>query len=223
MNSGGGLDTVRILLADSHAIVRQGLKRIIESRPELSVVAEACSGVEAVKLARRERPDVAILEVALKELNGLEALAQIRRRCPDTAVLMLSAHADSRYVLGAMRRGARGYILKDSSEEEFVGAIFKVRAGERSLSPAVSGLVQQSEAGEARNEAPPADRYDLLTARERHIHQLLAEGNNNKDIASRLGLSLHTVETHRARIMDKLGLRSAAQLVIGAFRRGIVS
>ena len=213
----------RILIADDHALVRQGLRRILESQPDLCVVAEAGSGAEAVELARRHEPDLALLDVGMKGLNGIEALGQLRRIAPACAVLMLSMHADERYVLRALREGARGYALKDCVEEELIAAIAAVRQGGRFFSPEVSRFVHRRAAVPSHEAAAPDDRFELLTERERHIYQLLAEGNSNKEIAALLNLSLHTVETHRARIMDKLGLHSAAELVLSAVRRGIVS
>ncbi|OYW13300.1 MAG: DNA-binding response regulator [Acidobacteriia bacterium 12-62-4] len=201
----------RILLADDHTLVRQGLRRILETQPGLQVVAEASTGVEAVNLALEHGPDLALLDVGMKGLNGLEALTQLRRNSPNVAVLMLSMHADERYVL-------RGYVLKDCVEEELIAAILAVRRGRRFFSPEVDRFLRLRNPNESLD-----DRYERLTDRERHIYQLLAEGNSNKEIAHQLSLSLHTIETHRARIMEKLGLHSAAELVLSAVRRGIVS
>lgn len=208
----------RILLADDHTLVRQGVRRILESHPNLQIVAEAGSGSEAVELARLHLPDLVLLDVGMKGLNGLEALAQIRRLTPPASVLMLSMHADERYVLRAAREGARGYILKDCLEAELIEAVLAVAQGKRFFSPSVSRFLQRPVL-----DSPPDDRYDLLTDRERHVYQLLAEGNSNKEIAAQLTLSLHTVETHRSRIMEKLALHSAAELVLSAVRRGLVS
>lgn len=214
----------RILLADDHTLVRQGLRRILESQPDLQVVAEAGSGTEAIQLAREHQPDIALLDVGMKGLNGLEALAQLRRLLPGLSVLMLSMHADDRYVLRAMREGASGYVLKDCVEQELIEAVSAVRAGGRFFSPDVHRLLARRSAEPGSEGAPlPDDSYERLTERERHVYQLLAEGNSNKEIAGSLGLSLHTVETHRSRIMEKLELHSAAELVLSAVRRGIVS
>lgn len=216
------MSQVRILLADDHALVRHGLRRILESRAEFSVVAEAGSGVEAVELARHHQPELAILDVTMKGLNGLEALSQIRRQCPSVIVIMLSMHSDERYVIRALKEGARGYVLKDCVEDQLIEALLAVLAGGVFLSPELRALLERREREALAQPDVPADRYELLTERERHIYQLLAEGNSNKDIANRLKLSLHTVETHRARIMDKLGLHTAAELVLSAVRRGLV-
>lgn len=213
----------RILLADDHTLVRQGLRRILEAREDLRVVAEAGSGVEAVELARLHLPDLVLLDVGMKGLNGIEALAQLRRVLPNLAVLMLSMHSDERYVVRALREGARGYVLKDCVEQELLEAVAAVRRGGRFFSPEVHRVVRRHGSDGAELPEQPVDRYDLLTERERHLYQLLAEGNSNKEIAALLSLSLHTVETHRARIMEKMGLHSAAELVLSAVRRGIVS
>ncbi len=206
-----------ILLADDHALLRNGLRRILESYPEFTVSAEAASGTEAVALARDVEPDVAIVDIGMPGLNGIEATAQIVRRCLGTAVLILSMHGDARYVLRAIKAGARGYLLKDSVEEELVQAIRAVRSGQTFFSPAVAEVLSRHD-----DDSAVEDRYDLLTGREREVYQMLAEGKGNKEIAALLGLSLHTVETHRNRIMEKLGLHSAAELVLSAVQRGLV-
>lgn len=213
----------RILLADDHTLVRQGLRRILESQEDLRVVAEAGSGTEAIEMAREHKPDLALLDVGMKGLNGLEALAQLRRYLPGLSVLMLSMHGDERYVLRAVREGASGYILKDCVEQELIEAVAAVRAGGCFFSPEVHRFIQRRGTDNLNGADHPDDRFERLTDRERHVYQLLAEGNSNKEIAGLLGLSLHTVETHRSRIMEKLELHSAAELVLSAVRRGIVS
>jgi DNA-binding NarL/FixJ family response regulator len=213
---------IRILLADDHTLMRQGLRHILEDSPEFDVVAEASSGIEAVDAAREHKPDIAIVDVAMKELNGIEATSQIIRNSPHTLVLILSMHSDERYVLRAVKAGARGYLLKNSAGDELRKAILDVYKGQTFFSPSVAALFQH---GSAYFKDPGGinDRFELLTNRERQIYQLLAEGNSNKDIANRLNLSLHTVETHRWRIMEKLDLHSTADLVLSAVRRGMVS
>ena len=213
---------LRILLADDHTLMRQGLRHILESHPDLDIVAEASSGIEAVESARLHKPDVAIVDVAMKELNGIEATAQILKHSPHTAVLILSMYSDERYVMRAVRAGARGYLLKNSAGEELVQAIYAVQKGHAFFSPAVAEIFQNGFA-RLKDAREVNDRFDLLTDRERQIYQLLAEGNSNKEIANRLNLSLHTVETHRWRIMEKLDLHSTAELVLSAVRRGMVT
>ncbi len=210
---------ITIMLADDHTLLRQGLRRILDVEADLAVVAEAGSGLEAIELARQHRPDVAVVDIAMKGLNGIEAAAQMLRIHPRLAVLILSMHSDRRYVVRACKAGARGYLLKDSVEAELLEAIRAVHAGRHFFSPAVAGIA--CDAAKAPGDAVD-DPYERLTERERQVHQLLAEGNSNKEIASRLSLSLHTVETHRAHIMDKLGIHSMAELVLEAVRRGLI-
>ena len=211
-----------VLLADDHTLMRQGLRHILESNADFDVVAEASSGIEAVEAARQFKPDVAIVDVAMKELNGIEATTQILKLSPHTCVLMLSMYDDERYVLRAVKAGARGYLLKNSAGDDLIKAIRHIQRGETFFSPAVAEIFQGGLAG-LRDAGEISDRFELLTNRERQIYQLLAEGNSNKDIANRLNLSLHTVETHRWRIMEKLDLHSTAELVLSAVRRGMVS
>jgi two-component system response regulator NreC len=212
---------IRILLADDHTLFRRGLRRLLEDRSEFAVVAEAASGIEAVELARQFQPDVAIVDIGMPELNGVEATSQILRCSARTAVLILSMHNDERYVVRSVRAGARGYILKDTVEDGLFTAIHLLHNGHAYFSPAVAKLIQDRRAF-APESTDADDRYDLLTERERQIYQLLAEGNSNKEIATRLGLSVHTAETHRTRIMEKMGLHSIAALVLSAVRRGLV-
>lgn len=206
---------IRVLIADDHRLFRDGLRRILEDRDHFEVVAEAGTGIEAVELARLHRPDVAVVDVTMPELNGTEATRQILKASPRTAVLMLSMHADERYVLRSRAAGAKGYLLKDTAEEGLAQAILCVSRGEEFFSPAVANAFSV-------DTGAVEDRYEALTERERQIYQMLAEGNANKDIAARLQLSLHTVETHRTRIMEKMGLHSISELVLSAVRRGLV-
>ena len=213
---------IRILLADDHLLMRQGRRHILEQRPDFDIVAEASSGIEAVEAARQHRPDVAIVDVGMKELNGIEATAQILKHSPHTAVLILSMYSDERYVVRGVKSGARGYVLKNSAGEELIQAIQTVHQGMAYFSPGVARLFQDGFA-RLKDAKEVGDRFDLLTDRERQVYQLLAEGNSNKDIANRLSLSLHTVETHRWRIMEKMDLHSTAELVLSAVRRGMVT
>ncbi|HUB31495.1 MAG TPA: response regulator transcription factor [Bryobacteraceae bacterium] len=214
---------LRVLLADDHTLMRQGLRHILESHPDIDIVAEASSGIEAVEAARLEKPDVAIVDVAMRELNGIEATAQILKCSPRTEVLMLSMYSDERYVLRAVKAGARGYLLKNSAGEELIQAVFAVNKGKAYFSPEAAAIFRDGYARLRDASSGPEDRFEMLTDRERQVYQLLAEGNSNKEIARRLNLSLHTVETHRWRIMDKLDLHSTAELVLSAVRRGMVT
>ena len=212
---------IRILLADDHHLFRNGLRRILEGQNTFEIVAEASTGLEAVELAKVHKPDVAVVDIAMKELNGIEATAQLLRHSPETGVLILSMYSDERYVIRAVKAGARGYLLKDSLEEGLIEAIQSVQAGQAYFSPSVAKLLQEAH-GRGLGEQQFDDRYELLTDRERQLYHMLAEGRSNKEIAARLSLSLHTVETHRTRIMDKLGVHSIAELVLSAVRRGLV-
>jgi two-component system, NarL family, response regulator NreC len=212
---------IRTLLVDDHHLFRRGLQRILQSQPDIEVVAEAASGLEAIEMAKLHQPDVAIVDIAMKELNGIEATSQLLRYSPKTAVLILSMYSDERYVMRAVRAGARGYILKDTLEEGLVEAIHLLHQGQPYFSPSVAKIFHAAHARDVQ-ERKVDDRYELLTDRERQLYHLLAEGQSNKEIAARLGLSLHTVETHRTRIMEKLGVHSIAELVLGAVRRGLI-
>jgi two-component system response regulator NreC len=214
--------SIRILIADDHTLMRQGLRHILDGHDDFEVVAEASSGIEAVEAARQFKPDVAVVDVAMKELNGIEATAQMLKNSPHTAILILSMYSDERYVLRAVKAGARGYLLKNSAGDELIQAILAVQKGTAFFSPAVAQIFQNGFA-RLKDAREMHDRFELLTDRERQIYQLLAEGNSNKDIANRLGLSLHTVETHRWRLMEKLDLHSTADLVLSAVRRGLVT
>ena len=210
-----------VLVADDHALVRHGIRRIVESHGGFEVVAEAGSGLTAVEEAKRHQPAMVILDVGMKGLSGLAVLGKIRECSRNTRTVMVTMHADERYVYRAVREGAFGYVLKDSVEEDLIQALVTVRDGGRYFSPAVRQFADPVTSAE--RDRMPDDPYELLTLRERELYQMLAEGSSNKDIASALGLSLHTVETHRARIMEKLGLHTAAELVISAVRRGLVA
>ncbi|HYO83787.1 MAG TPA: response regulator transcription factor [Bryobacteraceae bacterium] len=212
---------ISILLADDHNLFRQGVRRILETQPGMQVVAEASSGLEAVELARQHQPDVAVLDIAMKELTGIEATTQLLRQSPRTSVLILSMYSDERYVIRAVRAGARGYVLKDTLEEGLLEAVQAVSQDMTYFSPAVARILQEAHSREVPGQRIE-DRYDLLTERERQLYHMLAEGQSNKDIAARLNLSLHTVETHRTRIMEKMGVHTIAELVLSAVRRGIV-
>ena len=212
---------IRILLADDHTVVRQGLRKVLEERPDWEVVAEAGDGREAVRLAEQHKPDVAILDVAMPLLNGIEATRQIAKRVPVTRILVLSMHADEAYVMRAMQAGATGYMVKDSAGKELLKAVETVAAGRRYFSPAIEKLVQDENA--VRAGAGFADRYETLSAREREIFQLIAEARSNKEVAALLDISPATVETHRARILQKLDVHNIAEVVLYAVRRGIIS
>jgi two-component system response regulator NreC len=213
---------IRVFLADDHAIVRGGLRLLLERQPGFQIAGEASDGRAAIDALAREPADVAVLDVAMPHLNGIEAAAQISRRCPGIAIIMLSMHSDETYVLRCLRAGARGYVLKESAEGELIAAVRAVRAGRSYFSPKVQRLLQRDHIARVQRSGG-VDPYDLLTGREREILQLAAEGNANKEIAGRLNLSSLTVETHRKRIAEKLNLHGPADLILYAVRRGIIA
>jgi DNA-binding NarL/FixJ family response regulator len=213
------MGVLRILLADDHAMVRQGLRKVLEERPEWQVVAEAGDGHEAVRLAELHKPNVAVLDVAMPLLNGIEATRRIVKRVPQTRILVLSMYSDEAYVTQMMKAGATGYLLKDSGGADLVEAVQSVAQGKSYFSPAVARLMLDDY---ARQRGTEDDRYESLSDREREVFQLIAEGKANKEIAALLFISLSTVETHRARIMEKLDLHSAAEIVLHAVRRGVI-
>ena len=212
--------SLRILLADDHTVVRQGLRKVLEERPEWQVVAEAGDGRAAVQLAEQHKPDVAVLDVAMPLLNGIEATRQITRRAPQTKILVLSMYSDEAYVTQMLKAGATGYLLKDSADVDLLQAVQAVSQGKSFFSPAVARLMSDDYARQRGENL--VDRYESLSDREREIFQLVAEGRTNKEIAALLFISPSTVETHRARIMEKLDLHSAAEIVLYAVRRGVI-
>ena len=212
---------LRLLLADDHTVVRQGLRKVLEDRPEWEVVAEAGDGREAVRLTETHKPDVAIVDVAMPLLNGIETTRQISRKSPSTRVLVLSMHADEAYVTQILQAGATGYLLKDSADVDLIQAVAAVAKGTSFFSPAIA-RVMLDDYVQKLAEKGVTDRYESLSEREREIFQLIAEGKANKEIAALLSISPSTVETHRARIMEKLDLHSAAEIVLYAVRRGVI-
>jgi two-component system, NarL family, response regulator NreC len=212
---------LRILLADDHTVVRQGLRKVLEERPDWVVVAEAGNGRDAVKQAEELKPDVAILDVAMPLLNGIEATRQIVRRSPATRVLVLTMHSDEAYVNQILKAGATGYLLKDSADVDLIQAVGAVSQGKSFFSPGVARLMLDDYVRQLADKGI-TDRYESLSEREREIFQLIAEGKANKEIAHILSISPSTVETHRARIMEKLDLHSAAEIVLYAVRRGVI-
>lgn len=211
--------SLRILLADDHKMFRDGLRPLLEGTPGLSVAGEAADGHEAVRLAAELRPDVVVMDISMPDLNGIEATRRIRAVAPGTRVIVLSMHADRRFVTEALKAGACGYLLKDSAFAELVEAIRSAAQGRAFLSRAITDVVVQDYVGLARQEDGSA--FAILSAREREVLQLVAEGSSTKEIADRLAISVKTVETHRRQIMERLGLRSVAELTKYAIREGL--
>jgi two-component system, NarL family, response regulator NreC len=212
---------IRILLADDHTIVRDGLRALLERQPDMLVVAEAGDGRECVLLAAEHSPDVVMMDVAMPEMNGIEAARRILLANPKTSVLMLSMHQDESYVLRSLKAGARGYLLKDSPRDDVLAAIRTVAGGRSFLSRKVSEMLQEDYVRQLESRGLE-DSYELLTDREREILQLLAEGKANKDVANLLNISFTTVETHRSHILQKLSLHSTAELILYAVRKRII-
>ena len=207
---------IRILLADDHAMVRQGFRMILSSQPDMEIIGEAGNGREAVGMAEKLTPDVIVMDVAMPELNGIEATRKITAALPRSRILALSMHKDSVYVREILRAGARGYLLKDSIDSDLLAAVRAVAKGEGYLSPAVSDAVLSDY---RKHVTAP---LDLLTSREREVLQMIAVGKTNKDIANELKLSVYTVDAHRGRIMEKLNLHSTGELVRFAVRNGLI-
>ena len=214
--------SIRILLADDHAVMRTGLRLVLERQSDFEVVAEAADGREAVALAAKHAPDVAVLDIGMPNLNGIEATRQIGLASPNIAVVILSMHSDEAYVLRALKAGARGYLLKESAESDLITAIHAVHSGKAFFSPAVSRMLVEDYVRQLQDREIE-DSYDLLTTREREILQLIAEGKSNKEIAAALNLSLYTVETHRGNLMEKLNLHTVPELILYAVRKGVIS
>jgi two-component system, NarL family, response regulator NreC len=209
--------TWTLLLADDHQIVRQGLRALLAAETDLRLVGEAAEGLEAVRLAERLRPNVLVLDLMMPGLNGLDVTRHLARRVPETRVVILSMHAHEAYVLEALLAGASAYVLKESSSDELVKAIRAVTAGRRYLSPPLSE--EALGAYSRRTGSLPPDPYHTLTAREREVLQLTAEGHSGADIAERLFISPRTVETHRANLMRKLKVRNQKELIRYALQR----
>ena len=212
----------RVLLADDHTLIRAGLRMVVDSQPDLTVVGEASDGREAVSMAAKLKPDVVIMDIGMPSLNGIEASRHIRTALPDTQVVMLSMHSDEGYVLRALKAGAKAYLLKDSAEADLARAIRAVTEGKSFFSPAVGQVLLQDYMRKLQRTGAE-DSYELLSPREREVLQLVAEGKSSKDIANLLALSVYTVETHRARVMQKLNLRGIPELILYAVRKGIIS
>jgi RNA polymerase sigma factor (sigma-70 family) len=216
------MKSIRVLLADDHKLMRAGLRLVIDQQGDLTVVGEADDGRQALELAKSLKPDVVVMDIGMPNLNGIEAARQITEIRPEASVVMLSMHSDEGYVLRALRAGARGYLLKDSATTDLVQAIRAVAEGKSFFSPAVSKVLLQDYMRKLRRTGAE-DSYDLLSPREREVLQLVAEGKSNKEVANLLNLSVYTVETHRAKIMQKLNLKGVPELILYAVRKGLIS
>jgi DNA-binding NarL/FixJ family response regulator len=212
--------TISIVLADDHPVVRRGIRALLEAEPGYAVVGEASDGLHLLRLAERLQPDVLLLDLMMPGLNGLDALPALRRRCPRTRVVVLSVHGDEAFVQRALKDGATGYALKDCDPDILMRAVREAAAGRRYLSPPLSERAVEAYVEKAH--AAPPDPHETLTPREREVLQLAAEGYTGAETARRLSISPRTVEMHRGNLMHKLGLRTVADLIRYALRRGII-
>jgi DNA-binding NarL/FixJ family response regulator len=213
------MSSIRVLLADDHALVRLGFRGLLGSLEGVEVVAEAGDGREALELIRTRRPDVALVDIAMPGLNGLELTARVAAECPQTRVIVLSMHDSEEYAIRAVQAGASGYLLKGATLAELEAAVRAARRGETYFCPAVAGHI----AGHVRGGGGPVvSRHDSLTPRQREALQLIAEGHSTKAVARRLGVSVKTAEAHRTQLMGRLGLHSVAEVVHYAIQAGLV-
>ncbi len=213
---------MRLLLADDHAIVRRGMRALIDAQDTLTVVAEAADGVEAVALCEQHKPDIAVLDVAMPRLSGIDVAERVRRLPNPPHVIMLSMHADESYILRALNAGAGAYLLKDATDEDLLPAIQAVTKRRHYFSEAVGRLLSEDFIAQLRRRGL-TDSYELLTDREKEVLLLLAHGRSNKEVANELSVGVSTVETHRANLMQKLGLHSTAEIVLYAVRKRLIS
>jgi two-component system, NarL family, response regulator NreC len=212
---------VKVLIADDHGVVRKGLRLLLEQYREIEVLAEASNGREAVHLANELNPDVVILDIAMPLLNGIDAAEQIRKANSDVGVIILTMFADEGYVLRALNAGVKGYLLKESAEEDLLRAVRAVASGKPFFSPAITQTLLEDYMRVLKQDGL-SDTYELLTAREKEVLQLLAEGKTNKEVANILQVSLYTVESHRTNLMQKLNLHNTAEIVLYAVRKNLV-
>jgi len=209
------------LLADDHGIVRRGLKSLLESQPGYTVIGEAADGLEALRLCGELSPDLLIIDISMPMMNGIEVAARAQKLDPPPGVIILSMHADESYIMRALGAGARGYLVKDATDEDLIPAVRAVASGKPFFSPAVTAVLMEDYVRQLRARGL-SDSYHLLTDREREVLQLLAEGRSNKEVATLLEVGLSTVETHRANLMQKLNLHNTAEIVLYAVRKGII-
>jgi len=214
------MSDIRIVLVDDHALVRHGFRRILEDEPDLKVIGEAGSGLEAIDAVKTLQPDVVVMDMAMPEMNGLHAAREILKQRPATRILILSMYSDEQYVRNALDAGVHGYILKGALETDMVRAVRAVSSGQQYLSPELAGVLIR--ALQSKTGAAEEDPYDRLTQREKQVLQLIAHGKSNKEIAVLLDLSVNTVAVHRANLMNTLQIHKAAELVLYAVKRGLV-
>jgi DNA-binding NarL/FixJ family response regulator len=214
---------INVLLADDHTVVRQGLRMLLDGEPDITVVGEADNGLQTVQMARKLRPDIVVLDVAMPHLNGLEVTRRITRELPDTRVLVLSSYSDEEYVQQLTEQGASGYLVKQTAANDLIKAIRETHKGNAFFSPSISKRLLDQCRDAFTHGARPSKKTGRLTSREAEVLQLIAEGHTNKQIASELGISIKTVEKHRQQVMNKLGIHDVAGLTRHAIAKGIVT
>lgn len=212
---------LKVMIADDHGVVRKGLRLLLEQYPEIEVVGEAANGRDAVRLAAELAPNVVLMDVAMPLLNGIDAAEQIRKAGTQVGIIMLTMHADESYVLRALNAGVKGYLLKESAEEDLLRAVKAVAEGRPFFSPAITQTLLEDYMRVLKQEGL-SDSFELLTSREKEVLQLLAEGKSNKEAAAILDVSLYTVESHRTNLMQKLNLHNTAEIVLYAVRKNLV-
>ena len=213
--------SIRVLLADDHSIVRKGLRSTLESEAGIEVVGEAANGRETVRLCGHLKPSIAVIDIGMPQLNGIDAAAQVGKVSPLTKVIILSMHTDETYILRALTAGAKGYLLKDTAEDDLLPAVKAIAAGKSFFSPAIAKTLLEDHVRFLRQRGIE-DSYDLLTDREKEVLHLLAEGRSNKEVANLLGIGVSTTETHRMNLMQKLNLHSTAEIILYAVRKRII-
>ena len=216
------MNKIRVILAEDHAIVRQGLRSLLEQSENIEVIAEAEDGREAVNKTEQLKPDIVLMDISMPILNGIEATRQIKKKFPDIKVLILTMHTTEEYISQILHAGASGYLVKKSAHYELLSAIKAIQKGHSYLSPLVSKKVVDEYLQKTKEDIKQ-DRYEKLTTREREVLQLIAEGKANKEIADLLFLSIKTVETHKAHLMEKLNLHTTTDLIKYAIQKGIIS
>ena len=212
---------MHVLLADDHGIVRRGLRSLLETEPGVQVIGEAADGLQAYQLCEQGRVDVLIVDIGMPKMNGIEVAARVQKLARPPRVIILSMHSDESYILRALIAGAKAYLLKDAADEDLLPALRAVAAGKPFFSAAITGVLIEDYIRQLRDRGL-TDTYHLLTDREREVLQLLAEGRSNKEVAVLLDVGVSTVETHRARLMEKLNLHNTAEIVLYAVRKGII-
>jgi two-component system, NarL family, response regulator NreC len=212
---------LKVLIADDHGVVRKGLRLLLEQYPDIEVAGEAANGREVVKLATELSPNIILMDIAMPLLNGIDAAEQVRKVNGEIGIIMLTMHADESYLLRALNAGVKGYLLKESAEDDLLRAVKAVAQGKPFFSPAITQTLLEDYMRVLKQEGL-SDSFELLTAREKEVLQLLAEGKTNKEVATILDVTLYTVESHRTNMMQKLNLHNTAEIVLYAVRKNLV-